>query len=420
MTASLRVLMVSDVSPASILGGGERVLWEQASRLAMRGHAVHVLSRCPAGGAATTIERQGVGIRHFPADRRSLLRFLLSSILQARRAVTRLFAESGWEILHLYQPFSGYGALHAHPAKGLPSLYTFLSPAPLEYIARRGMTEHHRTGLAGRAVQRMLWGIERACLLRATRIHVLSDFSATQLQELYRIPAARIVKVPGGADTQRFQPAPDRLAVRKDLGLPTASLVLLTVRNLEARMGLDTLIRAMAPLSACTPGVVLLIGGAGSLRGTLESLSASLGLQETVRFLGYISEADLPRYYQAADLFVLPTRELEGFGLTTVEALACGTPVLGTAVGATPEILGPLDPSFLLRDRTPEAMAEDLRRFLEARARDGKAAQQLRETCRRHVESHYAWDACVSRLEAVLQDLRSAEGRRVGDGGLPR
>ena len=420
MTSSLRVLMVSDVSPASILGGGERVLWEQASRLAMRGHAVHILSRCPAGGAATTIDRQGVGIQHFPADRRSLLRFLLSSILQARRAVTRLIAEAGWEILHLYQPFSGYGALHARRAKGLPSLYTFLSPAPLEYISRRGMTEHHRTGLAGRAVQLMLWRIERACLLRATRIHVLSDFSATQLRELYRIPSGRIVKVPGGADIQRFQPAPDRHAVRKDLGLPTGSPVLLTVRNLEARMGLDTLIRAMATLSQHSPGVVLLIGGAGSLRGALESLSASLGLQENVRFLGYIPEADLPRYYQAADLFVLPTRELEGFGLTTVEALACGTPVLGTAVGATPEILLALDASLVLRESPPEAMAEGIRRLLDATGRDPGASLRLRQACRRHVESHYAWDACVTRLEAVLQGLRPAEGRRIADGGLPR
>jgi glycosyltransferase involved in cell wall biosynthesis len=402
--------MVSDVSPASILGGGERVLWEQASRLAKRGHAVHILSRCPAGGAAAAIERQGVQIRHFPADRRSLLRFLLSSILQARRAVTRHIAEASWEILHLYQPFSGYGALHAGQARGLPSLYTFLSPAPLEYVSRRGMTDHHRTGLVGRAVQLMLARIERACLLRATRIQVLSDFSATQLRELYGIPPGRIVKIPGGADIQRFQPAPDRQAVRKDLGLPTDSPILLTVRNLEARMGLDTLIRAMATVSGCSPGVLLLIGGAGSLRGSLESLTASLGLQETVRFLGYIPETDLPRYYQAADLFVLPTRELEGFGLTTVEALACGTPVLGTAVGATPEILSLLDATLVLRESPPEAMAEDIQRLLDTTGRDPGVSQRLRQACRRHVEIHYAWDTSVGRLEAVLHGLRMAEG----------
>jgi len=420
MTPSLRVLMVSDVSPTRILGGAERVLWEQASRLVRRGHAVQILSRCPAGGAAAAIEQQGVGIRHFSPDRRSLLRFLLSSILQARRAVARLLSEAGWEILHLYQPFSGFGALHARRAKGLPSLYTFLSPAPLEYLSRHGMTQHHRAGLVGRAVQLMLRRIERSCLLRATRIHVLSDFSATQLRELYGISAGRIVKVPGGADIQRFQPAPDRQSVRKDLGLPTDSPVLLTVRNLEARMGLDTLIRAMATLSQHSPGVVLLIGGAGSQQETLESLSVSLGLQETIRFLGYIPETDLPRYYQAADLFVLPTRELEGFGLTTVEALACGTPVLGTAVGATPEILLGLDASLVLRDGSPEAMAEAIRRLLEAIGRDPSASLRWRQACRRHVESHYAWDACVSRLEAVLQDLRSAEGRWIADGGLPR
>lgn len=420
MTRSLRILMVSDVSPARILGGAERVLWEQASRLAMRGHAVHVLSRCPAGGEADAMERQGVGIRHFPADRRSLPCFFVSSILQARRAVAQLVAEARWEILHLYQPFSGYGALHACRAKGLPSLYTFLSPAPLEYISRRGMTGHHRTGLVGRAVQLMLRQIERACLLRASQIHVLSEFSATQLRELYRIPSSRIVKIPGGADIQHFQPAPDRQSVRKDLGLPTDSTVLLTVRNLEARMGLDTLIRAMAILSQQVPGMLLLIGGAGSLRGALESLSASLGLQAAVRFLGFIPEPDLPRYYQAADLFVLPSRELEGFGLTTVEALACGTPVLGTAVGATPEILLGLDATLLLRESSSRAMAEDIRRILERIGREPGDGHGLRQACRRHVEDHYTWDACVTSLEAILLDLRPAEGRLAADGGLPR
>jgi glycosyltransferase involved in cell wall biosynthesis len=418
MTRSLRILMVSDVSPARILGGGERVLWEQASRLAVRGHAVQVLSRCPAGDTAAAIERQGVGIRHFPADRRSPLRFFVSSILQARRAVTRLLSEADWEVLHLYQPFSGYGALHTGRAKGLPTLYTFLSPAPLEYVSRGGMTEHHRTGLVGRAVQRMLRQIERTCLLRATRIHVLSEFSAAQLRELYRIPSGRIVKIPGGADIQRFQPAPDRQSVRKDLGLPTDSPILLTVRNLEARMGLDTLIRAMALLSQQRPGILLLIGGAGSLRGALESLSASLGLHATVRFLGFVPEAELPRCYQAADLFVLPTRELEGFGLTTVEALACGTPVLGTAVGATPEILLGLDASLVLREGSPQAMAEDIRRILDRIGRD--PGHGLRQACRRHVENHYTWDACVTSLEAILLGLGSAEGRPAADGGLSR
>jgi glycosyltransferase involved in cell wall biosynthesis/SAM-dependent methyltransferase len=397
--------MVSDVSPAAIEGGGERVLWEEAFRLVRRGHRVFLVSRLPAQGARETVEREGVRIQHYPVDRRSSLRFLFGSILQARRAVARAMAEERFDLLHMHQPLSGYGALRAGRDLGLPSLYTFHSPAPLEYILRRGMTAHHRPGLVGRATQALLWGIERTCLRRATRIRVLSDFSAGLIWKLYGIGADRLVKIPGGADLKQFHPAADRYALREALGLPARSPLLLTVRNLEARMGLDTLIRAMAILRRRIPDATLLIGGAGSLRGCLESLAVSLNLQQHVRFLGYIPEPDLPRYYQAADAFVLPTRELEGFGLITVESLASGTPVLGTPVGATPEILGPLDPSLLFREGTPEAMAEDLARFLDAARRDPAASRALREACRRHAERHYSWEDSVARLEAALRDL---------------
>ncbi len=407
MTAPLRIVMLSDTSPLHIEGGGERVLWEQASRLATRGHSVRVLSRTPRGASPDIVERQGVFVHHFPVARGSSLRFLLSSILAAQRALTDALIHSPADVLQLYQPFAGYGALRSPRAKGLPVLYTFLSPAPLEYISRIGMTRHHRPGVAGRVAQAMLWGIERACLRSADRIHVLSDFSAGQLWQLYGIPTSRIVKIPGAVDIERFRPPADRLAVRDALDLSPDRPLLLTVRNLEARMGLDTLIQALNRLRHDLPEVLLLIGGTGKLRESLLALVESLDLQNHVRFLGYIPEATLPLYYQAADVFVLPTRELEGFGLITVEALACGTPVLGTSVGATPEILAPLDPALLMPSATPDAMAESIRRFLMAHPRNTPASEAFRQACRRHVERQYTWDHSVGMLEENLADLAS-------------
>ncbi len=408
-SAGLRVLMVSDVSPVVPEGGGERMLWEQAVRLAARGHEVRIVCRDQPGSGATRIERQGVLIRPFPVDRRTSPRFVGSAILAARRAVARELEESGADILHLHQPVAGYGAFLAPAARRIPVLYSFYSPAPLEYRARRGMTAHHRGGPAGDLGTALLWTIERACLRRADLIHVLSDFSAEQLWKLYRLPRERIVKIHGAVDTARFRPAADRAAVRRTLGLPAERPLLLTVRNLEARMGLDSLVRALAILSREVPDVLLLIGGAGSLRGPLESLAGGLGLRDRVRFLGFVPDDALPLYYQAADLFVLPTRELEGFGLVTVEALACGTPVLGTAIGATPEILFPLAPSLIFRGLAPEVMAEDLRGFLAARERDAEAHARLRAACRRRAETRYSWDDAISSLECVLAQL--GEGR---------
>ena len=105
---------------------------------------------------------------------------------------------------------------------------------------------------------------------------------------------------------------------------------------------------------------------------------------------------------------MLPTRELEGFGLVTVEALACGTPVLGTPVGATPEILGPLGKSLVFSATTPQAMAEALERFLEDGARDPAGMNALREACRDYAETRYSWDSAIETLEATLVGLAGA------------
>lgn len=413
MTSALRILVISDASPFVMEGGAERVLWEEASRLVKAGHEVRIVSRSLANGTVETVERQGVRIRHFPSDPRSPLRFVVSSILQARRVAAQALAESDADVLNLHQPLSGYGVLRSPAGQRIPSLYTFLSPGPLEYRSRRGMTIHHRSGWVGWLGMALLWIIEGACLKRATRIRVLSDFSADLLWKLYRVPADRIVKIPGGVDTERFLPAMDRDLVRQSLGLKPGQPLLFTVRNLEARMGLDSLIRAMAILRQQAPEALLLIGGAGSLRDDLESLTVSLALGANVRFLGYVPDEQLPLYYQAADLFVLPTRELEGFGLVTVEALACGTPVLGTRVGATPELLHPLDPALLFRDTTPETMAEDISRALEAQMRHPVAGQGLRQACRNYTTTHFSWSDSVARLADTLGEL--VEGR----GGSP-
>src|SRR5207249_1074080 len=409
MSAGLRVLMVADVSPSRPLGGGERMLWEQARHLAARGHDVRIVSRAdPDATAPVAIEPERVRIQQFLADRRSIARFIQSSIFGARRAVSEALARQAADVLHVRQRLAGDGALASRAGARLPSLYSFYSPAPLEYRSRQRMTARHRTGLVGATGTALLWAIERACLKRARLVHVLSDFSADQLWKLYAVPRERIVRIRGAAATDRFQPAPDRGAIRQALGLSADRSLLLTVRNLEARMGLDTLLDAMARLKARRPSVALLIGGAGSLRAALEAQSQALGLADHVTFLGFVPDEELPRYYQAADLFVLPTRELEGFGLVTIEALACGTPVLGTPVGATPEILRGLSLSLVFRGTAPEVMAEDLERFLAAKERDPDAYAGLRAACRERVERCYTWARATGELEGALRHVASA------------
>lgn len=412
----LRVLVVTDVSASAIQGGAGRVLWEHARYLARGGHHVRILSRAriddhddPHWAAVQGIERL-----EFEVDRRSPLRFALSTIVGARRAALRALATDAADVLHVQQPLAGYGVLVSDAGRRVPSLYTFFMPAELQYRAPAVPVAGPRARAFARLGRLFLRRVERTCLARATRVHVLSDFSLGQLVARHRVSPDRVVKIPGGVDVERFRPADDGGRVRAELGLPAAGPVLFTLRNLEPRMAVDALLRALAIVREREPAVTLLVGGDGTQRAALEALSASLALGNHVRFLGWVREAALPRLYQAADVFVQPTRELEGFGLVTVEALACGTPVLGPDVGPAPEILRAIDPELVLSEASPGGMAAGIERLLQRLRRHPADAARLRAACRSHVEVAYSWQRCGARLEGALGRIARGGARAAG------
>ena len=133
-----------------------------------------------------------------------------------------------------------------------------------------------------------------------------------------------------------------------------------TVRRLVHRTGVDRLIESLPTVQAGIRDVMVFVGGTGPLLTPLKNRVHELGLQECVRFLGYVPDADLPLVYRAADINVIPTTALEGFGLTAVESLAAGTPSLVTPIGGLPEIVSPLSPGLVLRSSEVDEIARGL------------------------------------------------------------
>jgi len=117
---------------------------------------------------------------------------------------------------------------------------------------------------------------------------------------------------------------------------------------------------------------------------------------------GFTEEEQLPAYYQCADAVVMATSALEGFGMVTVEALACGRPVIGTPVGATPEILSQINPRLIAAGKDPEPLAQTLSGILTIIANDGSARERRREESRTVVEESYNWGRCALLLEEAL------------------
>ncbi len=404
----MNILMVAEVSIAQVTGGAERVLREQALGLAARGHAVRILTRMCADDTEERVVIAGIEETRYPVDRRTASSFFVSSVRNARLACAGLARESRPDVLLIHQALPGMAAAGCFP--DVPSVYTCLSLAHEEFETRNRPPD----GLAGRLWHRgqslVRRRIERAALTRARLVIVLSEFMRRRLAEHHRVAAERMRLISPGVDTSMFSPIPDYRSARPALGLTGESFVLLTVRNLVPRMGLDTLIRAMVRVRQAIPHVQLLIGGSGPLRAELETQVKTLGLEGCVRLLGFIPESALPDYYRAADLFVLPTAQLEGFGLVTVEALASGTPVFGTRIGATEEILGQLDPTLLLSGTDAESLAAGIERLYRRFTADPGARVRLAEAGRALVLREYTWSRHCEQIEAVLREVLDNRG----------
>jgi glycosyltransferase involved in cell wall biosynthesis len=189
---------------------------------------------------------------------------------------------------------------------------------------------------------------------------------------------------------------------------------LLTVRKLVPRMGLENLVRAVASVrerrAGGTDDVRAIICGSGPLMPVLGSLAERLGIADAVKLAGHVHDEVLVNYYQAADLFVLPTEALEGFGISTIEALAVNLPVVGTPAGATPEILGRIDPRLLTRDMSPEAIADSVDSWLQWGIEEKRTTRYRDE-----VLSRYSWEAVTDAIEEYYEEVSEAF-RRDRDG----
>ena len=414
----MRILIVAGWMHPDAEGGSFRVVYEAGRRLAARGHEVHVVTQRLDPTHPEHEQLAGMHVHRYRTSAPSGLRFYWSTYRSVRRLVNELAREVSFDVVHTHHPVSAFAALSARSIRRVPAVAVLHSIYFLEHLDRRAQeaaarpsgprrshlaaTQGVRSGpspsrrlLSPKALA-LLW-MDGFILNRARRVVVLSEFTRGLVVALSRAVAAKVVKLPGGADLEHFRPEPSRAEARSRLRLPSRWPIFFTCRRLEHRMGLPELVEAVGLLRDQGRQVLLLIAGRGALEDALREQVGQRRLDENVRLLGRVAEEDLPAYYRAADCFVLPTRALEGFGLVTAEALACGTPVLGTPVGATPELLRPFDPRLLTRDASPEGLAEGMARFLDEVAGE----PDLEQRCRAYAEQHLSWDAFVEGLERV-------------------
>jgi glycosyltransferase involved in cell wall biosynthesis len=164
-------------------------------------------------------------------------------------------------------------------------------------------------------------------------------------------------------------------------------------------MGLENLIDAVLDVRKQVPDILVLLGGTGPLVGELRDRIVSQGLEQNVRQLGRIEDENLPMAYRAADLSVVPTQALEGFGMITLESLASGTPVLVTPVGGLPEVILPFAPECVFAGTSSAVIAATLTDFLT-----GRLTLPTDQACRNFVTTNFSWPVITRRIREVYEE----------------
>lgn len=214
----------------------------------------------------------------------------------------------------------------------------------------------------------------------------------------YGASAKRVRVIPCGVNSEVFQPI-DKAAAKERLGL-NGSKVILCVGRIEPLKGFDQLLRAIPHLAETNGVRLLIVGGDKQSRNEIARLNGlvrSLRVEDAVTFLGLVKQEELPYYYSAADVCVSPSY-YESFGLVSLEALACGTPVVATDVGAARSIIRNEDAGYVVADNSPASLADKISLVL-SRSNDGPS---YASSVRRSI-SRFSWVRTAREINKVCQ-----------------
>jgi phosphatidylinositol alpha-1,6-mannosyltransferase len=375
----MRLLFVTQGFPPDV-GGIQTYSWELTTRLAA--HVEDLVVVAPRRPSAAAVDRQAPFEVVRVPGRPDLLPLagLPAIVQQARRMRADVAMHAQWQTVGasaLARRLTGWPRRIACAAHGRELLF---NPLPSAFAGG--------------------YDALRRWLLSAPDLFLpVSRYTGRLLQE-HRVSPDRIEVLPNGTNPARFRPR-SRTTIRDRLGLGARPL-LLTVGRLVPRKGVDTVLRALPRLRAAVPEVQYVVAGTGPDRERLERLAARRGVRDHVHFVGYVADADLPLYYSAADLFVMPAREarpdVEGFGLVFLEANACGTPVVGARTGGIPDAVVEGETGLLVPPSDPNALAEALSTLLQ----DPERRLALSQHGRSNAVGPANWDHVAARAYDLL------------------
>jgi len=379
------------------VGGAWGLTYQVNKRLVAGGQQVHLITCKPSESLPDDEEIDGVFFHRISVnDSKSVI-----SIWRAvRRKVNHILRSEKIDLVHIHNPLVGFLAILHPQLWKVPKVYHFHSSwydeEKINQIGTETSEIPWRLQIQLQLIRLMEWtgyAVSRSILF-------LSEYSKNRFLKYYPFTPPKLCVIPGGVDIEEFKPpnsTEEVNSIREKLKLSIEIPLLLTVRRLEQRMGLENLICAAGILNRQSPELKfqMVFTGKGSLKVRLEQLILEQGVSHCVQLAGLVPRETLPLYFRCADLFVLPTLEIEGFGLVTAEAMASRLPVMGTPVGATVEILKQVDERLLFHNTSPEALAEGIETFLKA----PETFEEIRSKCLNVARAQYSWGTVVKKIE---------------------
>lgn len=415
-----RIAFISEhASPLALLGGtdngGQNVyVAELAKQLKQKGYNIDIFTRRESADVPEIVEwLPGIRVVHVTAGpavyvaKEQLLQYMPQFIDNMLRFIDERCV--CYELIHAHFFMSAWVASHIKAAIGIPYVVTF-----------------HALGLVRRLHQQTADGFPPERILIEQHIVQDADLLVAECPQdrddllvHYHADPSRIVIIPCGFNPKEFYPI-DKAVARKQLGLPAHEKIILQLGRMVPRKGVDNVIRAMASVKNQVKQVKLLIVGGESDEpdpkqtpeiGRLQQIATSLGVHNQVIFVGRKARSLLKYYYAAADIFI-STPWYEPFGITPLEAMACGIPVIGSNVGGIKYSVADNKTGFLVPPHEPELLAEKINHLLS----DARLYESMCRNAIKHVKNYFTWSKVATAVHQVYAGILTEKQKPVAPG----
>jgi D-inositol-3-phosphate glycosyltransferase len=414
MSGRIAVLMVhtSPLEQPGIgdAGGMNIYVVESAQRMAAMGVSVDIFTRRTHATETETVEiSPGVRVRYFECGHGTLTKEQLPAhIAGLSKEFLRIIRDEKYDAIHSHYWISGKVAMPAAKELGIPLVHTMHTMARVKNLnLAEGETPEPMIRVQG----------ETQVVAAANALVANTDAEAASLVSLYDACPDIVHVVSPGVDLYTFTPGVSRKESREFVGLPQEALVVSFVGRIQPHKGPEVLIRATSELVKHSPLlrhklIVNIIGGASGANteevDRLKELATWLAIDDVVRFSPPVPRADLAQWYRAADLVVVPSYS-ESFGLVALEAQACGTPVVATAVGGLRTAVADGISGVLVDGHDPKAWSSVIVRLLQEPQRRVLLSMGAIEHA-----SHFGWDATARGTldiydQVITQNRKSLE-----------